>query len=73
MSDKLSAALHGSGPCKKSCCWTPYGTCATQWSCEHHREDAHKQSRRDWAAEYQAEMRESEESSKRMERDAPWR
>lgn len=50
MSDKTAAAYHGSGPCKKGCCWTPY-RCALDWTCEHHRDAAIKEARKDWQAD----------------------
>ncbi|MEO9246434.1 hypothetical protein ABDK96_01920 [Citricoccus nitrophenolicus] len=39
MSQKV-ATYHGAGTCKRSCCWTPYGNCARDWTCAHHRDAA---------------------------------
>lgn len=83
MSDKLSAALHGSGPCRKSCCWTPY-KCARDWTCDHHKDDARAQTAADeWhdaqlaaqrrAEQFATELRESAASSKRMSDWAAWK
>ena len=55
MADKVAAAYHGSGPCC-SRCRTPYGVCATQWTCEHHRAHAIKEARRDWQADAVADL-----------------
>lgn len=26
-------------PCKRGCCWTPFGICGASYDCEHHRWD----------------------------------
>ena len=37
MSEKLAAALHNPRDCRWSCCKTPFGTCARNYTCDHHR------------------------------------
>lgn len=46
MGQKTAATYHGAGTCQKACCWTPYGNCATGWSCDHHREAAEAEGKR---------------------------
>lgn len=65
MSDKLAAALHGSGPCCSKC-KTPFGVCATKWACQHHRVHAMKEERAAMEAF-------SVEESKRMDGFKGWR
>lgn len=67
MSNKLAATFHGSGPCKKSCCWTPY-TCATSYQCEHHREHAREQARAEWIAEADRELQQLSDQAMRDRR-----
>lgn len=55
MADKTTATFHGSGPCCARC-RTPYGVCATQWTCDHHRDAAIKEARRDWQADAVADL-----------------
>lgn len=77
MSDKLAAALHGSGPCCAKC-KTPFGVCATKWTCDHHRDSARAQAAADsWReAVTQSEAnakRLSDAESKRMNEWKAWR
>lgn len=46
MAQKTAATYHGAGTCQKGCCWTPYGTCAAGWTCDHHAEAAREEGRR---------------------------
>ena len=67
MSDKKSAALHGSGPCCARC-RTPYGVCATQWTCDHHRAYAVKEARREREEQHIRDMQRAAELAERANR-----
>lgn len=67
MADKTTAALHGSGPCC-SRCKTPYGVCATQWTCAHHRAHAVKEGRREREEQHIRDMQRAAELAGRASR-----
>ena len=67
MADKKSAALHGSGPCCARC-RTPYGVCATQWTCDHHRAHAVKEARRELELQHIRDMQRAAELAERANR-----
>ena len=67
MSEKASAALHGSGPCCARC-KTPYGVCATQWTCAHHRAHAVKEGRRELEEQHIRDMQRAAELAERASR-----
>ena len=67
MADKKSAALHGSGPCCYRC-KTPYGVCATQWTCAHHRAHAVKEGRRELEEQHIRDMQRAAELAERANR-----
>ena len=56
MSDKVSAAYHGSGTCERGCCWTPDLGCARGWKCEHHKEAARKAAEEDLKLQHIRDM-----------------
>lgn len=67
MADKTAAALHGSGPCCARC-RTPYGVCATQWTCDHHRAHAVKEARREREEQHIRDMQHAAELAGRAQR-----
>ena len=64
---KKSAALPGSGPCC-SRCKTPYGVCATGWTCAHHRAHAVKEGRRELEEQHIRDMQRAAELAERANR-----
>ena len=67
MADKTAAALHGSGPCCYRC-KTPYGVCATGWTCAHHRAHAVKEGRRELEEQHIRDMQRAAELAERANR-----
>ena len=56
MSNKTAAAYHGAGHCPRSCCWTPFGTCARGWACDHHKAAATQQTEQDTAEDWAEDL-----------------
>lgn len=54
--NKTAAAYHGAGRCPRSCCWTPFGTCARGWTCDHHKAAATQQTEQDTAEDWEADL-----------------
>lgn len=53
---KTGAAYHGAGKCPRGCCWTPFGTCARGWRCDHHKAAATQQTERETAADWAEDL-----------------